>query len=153
MRQRRSDVTRISQLSGAPPRCKPPRGATDTQTHTYRPGYRSAPGGLLVPTAPPDAAEYRRVMAWLGLDRVVITQGAAHLRDNANLAVALAEMGDCARGGAVIDGATSEADMQRLRDAGVRGARIMDLPGGAIGLAHLAEVDARAAVLGWCVAV
>ena len=45
------------------------------------------------------------------------------------------------------------AELERLHAAGVRGARIMDLPGGAIGLDRLGEVNARVSGLGWCIAV
>jgi D-galactarolactone isomerase len=96
---------------------------------------------------------YRQVAKWLGIERVVITQGNAQQHDNANLLACLAEFGECAKGVAVIDATTSDAELQRLADAGVTGARIMDLPGGAVGLDQLEAVDARAASMGWVMAV
>lgn len=139
--------------SGKPPKTKLPKGAIDTQMHMYLPGYPALPGGPPVPEGTPGPAEYRKVMDWLGIDRVVITQGNAHQADNSCLVASLAEMGDCARGVAVITGETDGKEMQRLADAGVRGARIMDLPGGAIGLSGLKAVDEKAHDFGWCVAV
>ncbi len=62
-------------------------------------------------------------------------------------------MGDIARGVAVIDAETPEAELDRLAKAGVVGARIMDLPGGAVGLGTLEAVDARAGARGWMLAV
>jgi D-galactarolactone isomerase len=121
--------------------------------HMYPPGFASAPGGMALPEGLPGAQAYRRIMDWLGIDRVVITQGNAHGTDTGNLIACLAQMGDCARGVAAIAPDASDAEMQRLQDAGVRGARIMDLPGGAVGMDAMAGVDARAAAFGWTVAV
>ncbi|WP_373444386.1 hypothetical protein [Ruegeria atlantica] len=39
-----------------------------------------------------------------------------------------------------------------LKDGGVLGTRIVDLPGGAVGLSQLEEVDAHAFAAGWMVA-
>ena len=62
-------------------------------------------------------------------------------------------MGDCARGVAVISGAETDTELEALSARGVVGARIMDLPGGAIGLEALEAVDARASASGWMMAV
>ncbi|MGF6160519.1 D-galactarolactone isomerase [Ensifer sp. KUDG1] len=141
-------------LTGRPPEPRLPKGAVDAQMHMYLPGFPSLAGGPPLPAAPlPDAAAYREVMDWLGIDRVIITQGNAHQKDNANLLACLAEMGDVARGVAVIDETTSDAEMGALSEAGVVGARIMDLPGGAVGLDALEAVDARAHAADWMIAV
>jgi D-galactarolactone isomerase len=146
-------MTLVRKLAGNAPARPMPKGATDCQMHMYLPGFASAPGALALPAGVPGAEDYRKVMAWLGLSRVVITQGNAHGRDHGNLIACLGEMGDCARGVAAIGPDVSDAEMARLHDAGVRGARIMDLPGGATGMADLAAVDARAAAHGWTLAV
>lgn len=144
----------LRKLSGEKPAVVLPKGTVDTQMHMYLPGFPAQPGGPGLPPDPlPDAEAYRQVMDWLGIDRVVITQGNAHQADNGNLRACLAEMGDIARGVAVISGETPEAEMAELAAAGVVGARIMDLPGGALGLDALEAVDARAAAVGWMVAV
>lgn len=140
-------------LSGEKPRTALPKGTVDTQMHMYVPGHPAVAGGPPLPEGLPGPAEYRQVMDWLGIDRVVITQGNAHQRDNGNLLACLTEMGSVARGVAVIDDTTSEAELESLHLAGVRGARIMHLPGGALGLDGLAAVDARCAAMGWVVAV
>ncbi|MDE3121674.1 MAG: amidohydrolase family protein [Paracoccaceae bacterium] len=139
---------------GAPPRTPLPAGAVDCQMHMYLPGFPAQMGGPGLPLLPlPDADAYRRVMRWLGIDRVIITQANAHQRDNANLLACLAAMGDCARGVAVISDRTGEAELAALDAAGIVGARVMDLPGGAVGLGQIAEVDARAHAMGWMMAV
>jgi len=141
-------------LSGPAPKFALPKGAIDTQTHIYVPGYPALPGGPGLPPDPlPDPDMYRRLMAWLGIERVVVTQGNAHQADNSCLLEALAAMGDVARGVAVITPETDAAEMTRLAEAGIVGARIMDLNGGAVGLDGLAAVDAKARDAGWVMAV
>lgn len=141
-------------LSGAKPLTPMPKGTVDTQMHMYLPGFPALPGGPGLPPDPlPTPAMYRQAMDWLGIDRVVITQGNAHQADNACLLACLAQMGDCAKGVAVITPDTTEAEMETLSAAGVVGARIMDLPGGAVGLSALEEIDARAHAAGWMMAV
>ncbi len=144
----------VRTLAGKAPKIKLPQGAVDTQMHMYLPGYPSLPGGPGLPAgALPDPDQYRQLMQWLGIDRVIITQGNAHQRDNSNLVACLDIMGDVARGVGIIDGNTNDAEMVRLSDAGIVGARIMDLPGGAVDLSELETVDAKAAAHGWMLAV
>ncbi|MDX3924360.1 MAG: amidohydrolase family protein [Shinella sp.] len=144
----------VRTLLGNPPRTRLPRGTVDTQMHMYLPGFPSLPGGPDLPAGSlPDPAQYRQVMRWLGIDRVIITQGNAHQRDNSNLVACLADMGEAARGVCAVGGATPDAELDRLAACGVLGARIMDLPGGAVGLCELEAVDARAAARGWMLAV
>lgn len=147
-------MTLARKLAGTPPRHAFPPGAVDSQLHMYLPGFPAMPGGPGLPPDPlPTPDRYRQVMRWLGIDRLVITQGNAHQHDNANLLACLAEMGDCARGVAVVAAQTSQAELAALSAAGVVGARIMDLPGGAVGLSRIGEVDAVTAPLGWMLAV
>lgn len=141
-------------LNGKPPAIKLPAGTVDTQMHMYLPGYPALSGGPGLPPAPlPTPDMYRQVMGWLGIDRVVITQGNAHQADNRCLLQCLNDMGDVARGVAVITPHTTAAEIQQLCDAGVVGARIMDLPGGAVGLAELEKIDGLCVELGWMLAV
>lgn len=144
----------VRTLSGKAPKTKLPQGAVDTQMHMYLPDYPSLPGGPGLPAgALPDPDQYREFMRWLGIDRVIITQGNAHQRDNSNLIACLDIMGNIARGVGIIDGNTSDAEMARLTKSGIVGARIMDLPGGAVDLSELETVDAKAAAHGWMLAV
>ena len=140
--------------SGPRPRRPLPPGATDAQTHMYLPRFAPPEGAPMRPAPPlPTPGAYREVMARLGAARVVITQGNAHGADNSNLLACLEEMGEQARGVAVVSADTPAAELRRLHDAGVRGARIMDLHGGAMGMDRLAEADAVAADMGWTLAV
>ncbi|WP_457580924.1 amidohydrolase family protein [Ensifer canadensis] len=144
----------VRTLSGRPPKTTLPRGTVDTQMHMYLPDFPARPGGPALPAgALPDTDQYREVMRWLGIDRVIITQGNAHQRDNANLIACLNAMGPLASGVAAFGAETSESELEALSAAGVIGARIMDLPGGAVGLDELEAVDDRASARGWMLAV
>jgi len=139
--------------AGAKPKTVLPAGTIDTQLHVYEPGFPARPGGPALPDGLPGVADYERVMTWLGIDRYIITQGNAHQKDNSNLIAALKRAGDAARGVAVIDGDTSDQELEMMSQAGVVGARIMDLPGGAVGLEALERVEERAYRAGWMMAV
>ena len=141
-------------LSGAPPRTRLPKGTIDTQMHMYLEGYPALPGGPGLPPEPlPTPAMYRQLMAWLGIGQVVVTQGNAHQADNACLLDCLGQMGEVARGVAVVTPDVSDAEIDRLKRAGVVGARIMDLPGGAVGLKALEAIDAICINAGWMIAI
>ncbi|TCV65504.1 D-galactarolactone isomerase [Neorhizobium sp. R1-B] len=144
----------VRTLSGNPPKTKLPKGAVDTQMHAYLPGYPSLPGGPGLPAGDlPTPAQYLEFMRWIGIDRVIVTQGNAQQRDNSNLNACLAEFGSIARGVCVIDSTTSDPELERLSAAGNVGARIMDLPGGAVNLGELEAVDSKAASQGWMLAI
>lgn len=144
----------VRMLSGRPPKIPLPKGTVDTQMHMYLSGFPARQGGPALPVgALPDADQYKEVMRWLGIDRVIITQGNAHQRDNTNLIACLNAMGNVAHGVAAFSAETSESELDALSAAGIIGARIMDLPGGAVGLDELEAVDERAAARDWMVAV
>ncbi|WP_320195906.1 amidohydrolase family protein [Agrobacterium rosae] len=146
-------MTLMRTFEGRSPRIPMPKGTIDTQMHMYLPDFPAQEGGPPVPEGTPGPDEYRRLMKWIGIERVVITQGNAHQRDNRNLIACLREMGSVARGVAVVTRETPLDELQELVEAGVVGARIMDLPGGAVDLTHLEEVDSISQELGWSVAV
>lgn len=147
-------MTMTRKLTGEKPAHSFPRGAVDTQMHMYLPGFPACEGGPGLPVGElPDASAYRKVMKWLGIDRMIITQGNAHQCDNSNLLACVQEMGECARAVAVVTAETSQKELQNLADGGVVGVRIMDLPGGAVGLADLEAIDAIAADMGWMMAI
>ncbi|MEM9565199.1 MAG: amidohydrolase family protein [Actinomycetota bacterium] len=125
-----------------------PPGACDTHLHVYDRRYPSAPGALL---HPPDASvdDYRRIQAALGLDRLVLIQPTTYGLDNRLHLEAMATFGDAARGVMVVDADTPVAELRRLTDLGVRGARFHMLPGGAVGWEAIDVVAERVAHLGW----
>lgn len=131
------------------PREATPAGACDTHIHVYDPKYKLAPTAkLAAPHAP--VAAYAKMMQRLGLDRVVIVQPTAYGTDNRCTLDGMAYLGkDKARGVATIDENTSDAEMAKLTDAGIRGARLHMLPGGAIGWHQVDAVAGRARAAGW----
>jgi D-galactarolactone isomerase len=144
----------VRKVTGTPPSTRLPEGTIDTQSHMYLPGYPAMEGGPPNPPGElPTPDQYQQVMAWLGIDRVIVTQGNAQQKDHANLLAALSEMGTTARGIGCIDGDTPDAELDRLAQAGVVGARIMDLPGGAVPLSKLGEVAERARARDWLMTV
>lgn len=147
-------MTLIRPLTGEKPKIILPKGAIDTQMHAYLPGFPSVEGGPPLPLGDlPTPDQYRQFMDWIGIDRVIVTQGNAHQFDNANLVACLEDFGDIAHGIASVDARTSEAQLDALANAGVIGLRVMDLPGGAAGLDKLEEIDAIAYARGWMLAV
>ena len=124
---------------GRKPRAVLPSGTIDTQMHLYPEGHVGAAGAPPLPPDPPGAPEYEQVMRWLGIDRVVVTQSNAYGADNVPLLAGLEQLGSKARGVAVVTPGTSHAQIRAWHEAGVRGARIMDLPGGAVGTPDAGE--------------
>jgi D-galactarolactone isomerase len=115
--------------------------------HIYNSRYTVAPASLL---RPPDAtvADYRRVQAALGLQRVVIVQPSTYGLDNSCTLDATAELGD-ARSVVVVDDLASESELDRLTQLGARGARFHMLPGGAVPWGIMHSVAERIAARGW----
>lgn len=136
-------------LSGTPPTTKLPAGSVDTHMHLYAPDYPQLTPGPLIPDDYPGVAEYRQVQEWLGLERVVITQPNAYRDDNRCLLAALKKFEGKARGVVVVTPQTSQADIAAMHRQGARGARIMQFPGGAVGLNQLLEVNALIRDQGW----
>jgi D-galactarolactone isomerase len=141
-------------LSGESPRLRLPPKATDTHMHIYDDRFPGREGGPPKPPLPATLADYRQLQKWLGLERVVFVQGAAYQFDNACLLDALAnfakeEEGGQACGIAVVRPDVDEATLEDLTRRGVRGARIMHLPGGAVGMDDLLAIDARTRPFGW----
>lgn len=136
-------------LDGPAPRLQTPPGATDCHIHLYLPGHPARPGGPAIPELA-TVDDYRRVQRRLGLDRVVVTQSNAYQGDNGALLEALGELGtENARGVAAVTPETSLRELEAWHARGVRGARIMQLPGGAVTIERMPEVERLIRPLGW----
>lgn len=139
-------VTRI--LTGEPPRLKAPAGTCDTHMHFYDSRYAALPGTPL----PADASieDYAQVKQWLGIDRTVIVQPNAYGDDNRLTMDCVAALGaGSTRAVVVVKPDVTDAQLEALNQGGARGARIMALHGGAVGLDQLDAVAARIHPLGW----
>lgn len=140
-------------LSGPPPRLKAPAGTIDCHIHFYLEGFEPQPGG------PPIAElatveDYAVVQDRLGLDRVVIVQSNAYQFDNGAALTALDQIGpNRARAVVAVSPDMTVADLEGLHARGVRGARIMNLPGGAVKIADMKPVEALCRAVGWHIIV
>lgn len=136
-------------LDGPAPRLEAPAGATDCHIHLYLPGYESQPNGPKIPELA-TVENYRRVQKRLGLERVVVTQPNAYQFDNRALLEALAKIApQTARGVAAVAPDTPRDELQAWHEKGVRGARIMNLPGGAVTIDKMHDVERLIRPLGW----
>jgi len=136
-------------LTGTPPRLKAPAGATDCHVHLYLPGYEAQPGGPKIPELA-TVADYQALQKWLSLERVVVTQPNAYQFDNRAILQGVAEIGqDSARAIVAVSPDASESEIEAMHSQGARGARIMQLPGGAVGIAGMAAVEERIRAFGW----
>jgi D-galactarolactone isomerase len=125
--------------------------ACDCHVHIYEDHYPLAPTATFKPPHAPVSA-YREVQRALGLQRVILVQPTGYGADNACLLDALVQLGDGARGIAVVNPDASQAELERLHAAGVRGVRFMLLGApGPLAWADVAPLAARMAPLGWTV--
>ena len=125
-----------------------PAGACDCHIHVYEPGYALAPTATFKPPHAP-AIDYRQLQRALGLQRAIVVQPTGYGFDNACTLAAMAELGDASRGVAIVPASVSDAELDRLHRAGMRGVRYMMLAGGVLPWASLETMAARLAPRGW----
>lgn len=94
-------------------------------------------------------SEYRMLQQRLGLERVVVVQPTAYGRDNRCTLEAIAELGQVARGIAVVDTAVTDAELEALTRGGIRGVRFRMLDQPELPWEMLEEMAARIAGFGW----
>lgn len=124
----------------------------DTHMHFYDSGYPTAPAAI-VHADDASPADYRTVRTALGIERFVVVQPSAYGLDNSCQLDAMASHGHpddgLVRGVMVVDADVTDAELGRLTELGVRGARFHMLPGGAVPWDHLEAVARRIAPFGW----
>src|SRR4051812_24158970 len=136
------------------PRFTLPAGACDTHAHICGPIAKYPYSDKRVYT-PADALlpSYRHLLATLGVERMVLVQPSVYGTDNTVMLEAMREIGSAARGVAVVDNDVSDAEIERLHAAGVRGVRVnvVDVASGkgVIDLAPLAALAKRIKRYGW----
>jgi D-galactarolactone isomerase len=137
-------------MQTAKPRLKAPVGACDCHIHIYDPAMPLAPTANGPGPAWADVAAYRAIQGQLGTSRAVVVQPTAYGTDNRCTLAAIAALGrNETRGIAVVDQSVSDAELDRLTQAGITGARFQMLPGGAIPWEALEPLAARIADFGW----
>jgi 2-pyrone-4,6-dicarboxylate lactonase len=138
------------------PRYQPPAGAVDAHCHVFGPGdvFPYAPTRKYTPC---DASKEKlfALRDYLGFSRNVIVQATCHGNDNRALVDALIHSEGRARGVASVGREVSDAELQALNAAGVRGVRfnfvkrLVDFTPREV----LIEIANRIAPLGWHVVV
>jgi predicted TIM-barrel fold metal-dependent hydrolase len=102
-----------------------PPGACDCHVHVF--GDPKRYPFAADRTYTPDTAtvdELRQLLSALHLDRVVIVQASVYGTDNTGTLDAIRELGSRARGVAVIDERTPDAELDRFAKSGIRGVRL-----------------------------
>ena len=97
--------------------------ACDSHMHIFAPEFAPSPHWQ---RKPPQArvGDYRQLQQRLGTARTVVVTPSTYGTDNACTLDALRQLGDSARGVAVVDQDVSDAELTRLDGQGVRGLRV-----------------------------
>ena len=138
------------------PRFTPPAGAVDAHCHVFGPGdvFPYAPERKYTPCDAPKEKLFA-LRDFLGFERNVIVQATCHGNDNRALVDALTHSDGLARGVASVGPDVTDAELQLMHAAGVRGTRfnfvkrLADFTPRQV----LADIAARIAPLGWHVVV
>lgn len=135
-------------FTGPKPKLVLPKGACDTHIHFYDDRYQTLPN---TPTPPAvGIAEYKQVMDWLGIERVIVVQANAYGDDNRLVMDSTATLGhDKARAVVVVKPGVADTELDRLTKGGARGIRVMNLLGGTLKLDVAEEMAARIKPHGW----
>ncbi len=100
-----------------------PALACDSHMHVFDPRFAPSPHWQRTPPDAPVAA-YRRLQRRLGTSRAVVVTPSTYGTDNACTLDALDQLGEGARGVAVVDASVSDGELARLAARRVRGLRV-----------------------------
>jgi len=130
------------------PATKVAANACDCHHHIYDSRYPFAPEATLKPR---DALipEYRKLQTRIGTTRNVIVQPSSYGVDNRLLVESIAAFGGRARGVAVVNTKVTDAELNALHAAGVRGIRFNLAPPGTTTLDMVKPLAKRIADMGW----
>ncbi len=121
--------------------------ACDCHMHIYDPRFPL--GKAHAPARDATVAAYLGVRERLGLGRVIVVQSTAYGTDNACTLDAIRQMGDSARGVAIIADDVADEELARLTAAGMRGSRYVMFPGRAMAWETMPAMAPRLARFGW----
>ena len=116
--------------------------------HVYEDRFPLAPTATFTPLNAP-VSEYRRVQRDLGLSRAIVVQPTGYGFDNRCTLEAIAQFGSDARGVAVVRPDVTDAELERLTHAGIRGVRFHMLAGGVLPWDALEGLAVRVQTFGW----
>ena len=127
-----------------------PEGACDSHAHVIGPlaDYPVSPARSYDPV-PCSPAQYRAMLARLGLSRGVLVQPSVYGTDNRLCLETVAGDPDRLRAVVVVDAEIGEAELEAMAARGARGFRLNLLFGGGVGLKALDRLAAKVAGLGW----
>jgi predicted TIM-barrel fold metal-dependent hydrolase len=129
-----------------------PPNATDCHHHIYDHRYPWAPEATLK-AGDATVDDYRQLQKRIGTTRNVIVQPSSYGIDNRLLVESIGRFNGRARGIAVVNTNVTQAELEALDRAGVRGIRFNLAPPGTTTLDMVKPLAARIAPLGWHVQV
>jgi 2-pyrone-4,6-dicarboxylate lactonase len=146
-------TNRISQICPGPDpaprgplRFTVPAGSVDTHAHVVGTEFVASRSYTPPPAAPTD---YIGMLDATGMTYGVLVQISVHGTDNSVMLDTLTDHRDRLRGIAVVAPDVGDAELDRLRAAGVVGLRLNTLSGGGVGFNELDRYDAICAEMGW----
>ncbi|WPB58438.1 amidohydrolase family protein [Xylophilus sp. GOD-11R] len=143
---------RVPHSAGTAAPARPlPAGACDSHMHIFDPRFAPSPHWKRTPPVA-DVAAYRQLQARIGTTRTVVVTPSTYGVDNRCTLAALDELGDQARGVAVVDVDVTAAELQRLHRHRVRGLRVnfySPQSWGETTPQMLSTLAAKVAPLGW----
>lgn len=123
-------------------------GVCDCHMHIYDPRFvPQKPQSI--PDRQAQVDDYRKLRERLGIERTVIVQPTGYGTDNRCTLDAMAQLGDSARGVAVVPPGTDDAELERLTGLGMRALRYVMFSHGALTWDTMPEMAARIAPFGW----
>jgi predicted TIM-barrel fold metal-dependent hydrolase len=127
-----------------------PEGACDTHFHVFdhEKIYPFTESRSYTPTKAPLEA-YKAMCSALGITRHVIVQPSVYGLDNRMTLQVLQDLGQAARGIAVIDESFNEGQLKQFHQAGVRGVRMNLLFKGGISKDQIHSIAKKIAPFGW----
>ncbi|MCP3395249.1 amidohydrolase family protein [Bradyrhizobium sp. CCGB12] len=140
--------------ASVPNRIKVPAGAWETHAHVIgaASNYPFVAGRHFNPP-PASPSDFVAMLDSVGIQYGVVVQVSVHGTDNRLLVQALQAYPNRLCGVAVIDPAITDKEVATLKEAGVRGIRILDIVGGGVGLQNLEILADRCAEVGWHIQV
>ena len=133
----------------SPPRLKAPAGMVDTAIHIYEAKYPIVPTATFKPPVA-SVADYQKVCERVGIARTIVVQPTAYGTDNRCTLEAIEKIGpERTRGVAVVDPLVTDAELDRLTKAGIRGIRYFMMPGGVLSWDDVDKLAPRVTAFGW----
>ncbi|MES2473755.1 MAG: amidohydrolase family protein [Pseudomonadota bacterium] len=124
-----------------------PPGACDSHLHIYDSRFPYMASAVLKPPLA-TVSDYKALQRKLGTTRAVVVQPSTYGTDNSCTLDAIAQLGD-ARGVCVVNASVTDAELKRLHEGGIRGARIQFGLGNPVSADEVMPLAKRIAALGW----